>query len=110
MPTEIRKIIFTKAEIQAAAVDHCHHNRITMPNANIGDVVVHEDDEATVVLTFTTSNPAHPNEVKLDRENAAAALIRFCRDLGIPLPRRGRKILKHEGDSLALMVQVVGGG
>ena len=106
MPREIRKIVFTGAELQGAVVSHCLQSNIPFPDAAITGFEVGDDPEATVEITFAVSNPEHPATVRLTREQVAAALIRFCREHKIPLPRYGQKILQPQADGLALMVKV----
>lgn len=108
MPTEIRKIVFNIDEVRSAAVEFCLRNSVAMPKANIGDVKLGDEADAAVNLVFTTANPAHPNTVSLSRDQCAAALIRYCIEHKIPLPRHARKVLQvDEADNtLALMMKV----
>ncbi len=50
MPEELRKNIFSKDEVQAAAVDYCLRAKIRLPDKNIEDPEVRADPEAMVVL------------------------------------------------------------
>ena len=103
MPTDIRKLIFSEAELQAAVVDHCLRTHISLPEANIEGIDIANDPEAMVVLTFSGADPAHPTRVKLSRDHVAAALIRYCGQHRIPLPRRAEKVLQPEAGGLDLM-------
>ncbi len=108
MPTEIRKIVFDAEEIRWAAVDFCLRSNIALPHANIGELRIADDVAATVVIVFTTANPAHPNEVRLGRDQVAAALIRFCIDNQVPLPRHAQKLLQVQAadQTVSLMMKV----
>ncbi len=106
MPSELRKITFTQDEVQEAVISHCLHTDIHIPDANIDEMTLHDDAEAAAVLNFTVSNPADPNRVKLDRDNLAAALIRFCIDHDIPLPRIGQKMLTFKDGEVSLMINI----
>lgn len=106
MPRELRKIVFSAEEVQAAAVGHCLHAKIPLPQANITQIDIAEDPLATVVLHFSPSNPAEPTEVALTREEVAAALIRRCVEQHIPLPRQAQKLLHTEEDGIALMINI----
>lgn len=108
MPTEIRKIAFDVDEVRRAAVDFCLRNNIAMPRANIREVRVDGKGEAPVAIHFTPANPAHPDTVRLSRDQVAAALIRFCMDAHIPLPRHAQKVLQvQESDqTVTLMMKV----
>lgn len=106
MPRELRKIVFSAEEVQGAAVGHCLHSQIPLPQANITRIDIVEDPLATVVLHFSPSNPAEPTEVALTREEVAAALIRRCVEQKIPLPRQAQKLLHPEDDGIALMISI----
>jgi hypothetical protein len=108
MPTEIRKIVFTVEEVRWAAVDFCLRSNIALPHANIGGLRIADDMAATVTILFTTANPAHPNEIRLSRDHVAAALIRFCMENQIPLPRHAQKVLQVQAaeQTVALMMKV----
>ncbi len=106
MPTEIRKIIFDKHDVQNAVVGHCLHANITLPQAAIEGIVIGMEHDSAVTLNFTRDDPAIPNDVTLSREEVGAALIRYCRDNKIPLPRRAPKILQPGEDSLSLFVKM----
>lgn len=108
MPTEIRKIVFNIDEVRWAVVDFCLRSNIALPHANIGELRVADDAAATVVIIFTTANPTHPNEIRLGRDQVAAALIRFCIDNQIPLPRHAQKVLQVQmpEQTVALMMKV----
>jgi len=106
VPRELRKIVYCADEVQAAAVGHCLHAKIPLPEANITRIDIGEDPLATVVLHFSTSHPADPTEVARTREEVAAALIRRCVEHRIPLPRQAQKLLHTEDDGIALMINI----
>lgn len=106
MPTELRKIVFTKDEVWKAVVSHCMHAEIHMPNAPLEDVKVPKNMEPAVKLVFAGDRPGTYKEVALGMPEVAAALIRYCREAKVPLPKHGKKILKSEGEGIAMMVNV----
>ena len=106
MPKELRKIVFSEAEVQSAAVSHCLHARVPLPDANIIGIEIANASDETVKLRFSTSNPADPDTVALNRGQVAAALIRYCQDHQIPLPRAAQKALQKDAEGLALFVNL----
>ncbi|MDH5749927.1 MAG: hypothetical protein OEY85_11525 [Rhodospirillales bacterium] len=106
MTSELRKITFDQTEVQAALVNHCLRSKIYIPDANIDKITLHDTAEGAAVLYFTVSNPADPHEVTLNRDNLAAALIRYAMDQGIPLPRIGQKILAIKDGAVSLMINI----
>lgn len=102
---ELRKIVFFEEEVRAAAVNHCMHANINVPQANIESVAVSNDAAKTLVLRFSVASPLDKNTVTLNREHVVAALIRYCRDQKIPLPRTGQKVVQAADDNaLALLI------
>ncbi len=106
MPSELRKIVFTKDEVRAAAVSYCLHAHVRMPQANIEDLVISSNLGELVTLKFTVSNPAERAEVILSQEQMAAAIIKFCREQGIPLPKKAKKLIRPDDTGLAMMINV----
>ncbi|MEE8394265.1 MAG: hypothetical protein V3R66_07960 [Rhodospirillales bacterium] len=106
MPKELRKLGFDKEELRAAAYDYCLRTNIHVPQAAISDIEIGEDPAAAVTLKFDTLDVNDVKEVRLNRDQMGAALIRYCGEQKIPIPRRGQKILKIEGEEIALMINI----
>ncbi len=106
MPSEIRQIVFTKDELRAALIDHCMRANIVLPDRGADEVKIGRNPDAVVILKYKGLNPADNKDVELGRDHVAAALIRYCRDHNIPLPRHAQKVLRPRDDGLALMVKV----
>lgn len=107
MPVELRKVLFSEDEVRAAVIDYCLRSKIRLPEANIESVVVSENPESCVTLKYyETDNPNDVDDVKLSRDQVAAALIRYCGEQKVPLPRAGRKILQTGDDGVALLINI----
>ena len=76
MPEDLGKILFSKEEVQAAVVDNCLRVKILLPDKNIDDLEVRAD-----------TGPGDTKEVGPSRDRVAAALIRYCSSINVPLPR-----------------------
>ena len=106
MPEELRKILFSKDEVQAAVVDYCLRSKIRLPDKNIDDLEVRADPEAMVVLKYADTGPGDTNEVELSRDQMAASLIRYCSSINVPLPRSARKVLRPGDDGISLLINI----
>ncbi len=106
VPKELRKLSFDKDELRAAAYDYCLRTHIHLPQAAIHDLEVGEDHNAAVTIKFDTMDPQDIKEVRLSRDQMGAALIRYCGEQKIPIPRNGQKVLKIEGQEIALMINI----
>ncbi len=71
MPEELRKILFSKEEVQAAVVDYCLRAKIRLPNKIIEDLEVQADPKAMVVLKYADTGPEEADEVELSRDQVA---------------------------------------
>jgi hypothetical protein len=100
LPIEIRKLVFTTAELQDVVVSHCLSGNIPLPDAEIEGIDVSNSPEATVTINFQAADAAPPSASRLTREQVATAIIRH------PIPRQGQKLLQAQGGGLALMVKV----
>ena len=106
MPEELRKILFSKEEVQAAVVDYCLRAKIQLPDHNIADLEVRADPEAMVVFKYADTGPEETNEVELSRNQVAAALIHYCGAINVPLPRGAQKVLQPSDDGISLLINI----
>ncbi len=106
MPEELRKILFPKDELQAAVVDYCLRSKIPLPDKNIDELEVRADPEAMVVLKYADAGPEETGEVELSRDQVAAALIRYCSSIKVPLPRSAQKVLQPGDDGISLLINI----
>jgi len=106
VPEELRKILFPKEEVQAAVVDYCLRSKIWLPNKNIDELEVRADPEAMVVLKYADTGSEETTEVKLSRDQVAAALIRYCSAINVPLPRGAQKILQPSDNGICLLINI----
>jgi hypothetical protein len=75
-------------------------------NHPIDEIVVSDNDVSLLVLKFSSDDLSDPKEVPLSRDQAGAALIKYCSTNDIPMPRAAQKILKVEGGVVVVMVSV----
>ncbi len=109
MPEELRKILFSKEEVQAAVVDYCLRAKIRLPAENIEGLEVQADPEAMVVLKYADPGPGETSTVELSRDQVAAALIRYCSNIKVPLPRSAQKVLQPGNGGVSLLINVAWG-
>ena len=106
MPEELRKIFFSKEEVRAAVVNYCLRAKIRLPDKNIENLEVRTDPEAMVVLKYADTGPEEENEVQLSRDQVAAALIRYCSSIDVPLPRSAQKVLQPADNGISLLIKI----
>lgn len=89
-------------EVQAAIVSHRLHVGGLMSRNPIDRVVLGKGP-TTVTLLFQPCDADETRPWPMTNEEVAAALIRYCAQFAIPLPRMARKRLQVENDGLALI-------
>lgn len=111
MPMEMRKLAFTQDELQAALVNYALRSEIKLPNANIEKIRVKEEDDEKKTTSVTLVYPASESgndlrSVEFSEAQIGAAIILYCKNLSIPLPRNARKTLSAENESVAIIMSV----
>jgi len=104
VPMELRKIFFSSAEVEVAATSYCINSGKPLPSADRLYATFKDDIEAMVTLHFCRSGRSEPATVSLSRAEVCDALIHLCKEIGVPLPRAGKKVLWPQGDGISLMV------
>lgn len=117
MPTDVRKLIFSKQELRIAFQKYCTDKGMNVPPTPVesfqviepggaaGRVVSeHAPEGLKVIVNYTSSDPNNPIRVHISEDQVLEVLITVCRVLKIPLPRRGQKFLAKHKDALALTI------
>jgi hypothetical protein len=103
MPKELRKVVFTRDELQAAAVAYCYRQGMKLPKGMLQSVTFENEQ---VSLNFSVISEKGPTRIRLTRDQIAAAIILYCRSLRIPIPKQSQKIVNPDGDGIALLVSL----
>jgi hypothetical protein len=109
MPKEDRRIIFDNAEVYKAIYALCSQKQIDMPpQGQIESLKVDDQDEAKIFVVITNPHDESQDKASLfySRDFFAAALMLYCRGLGIPLPKRSRKSVLIKEGQVMLRVQI----
>ena len=109
MPREDRRIIFDYEEVYKAVYALCMQKQLQKPPAGaLRDVFADEDDQSIIVLRLL--NPQNSDEPEIEvtykRDFIAAALMLFCKGLGIPLPKTSKKSVLIRDGIVTLRVEI----
>ena len=112
MPLDVRKLIFNDQELRFAFQTYVKDQKLSAWDAPIETVSIVEPKNRTAgpatgfsaVLDFASKNPDNPHRLILEEKQILEALIKVCRGLKIPLPRKGQKYLQQHKGSLALTI------
>lgn len=106
MPIDLRKIVFSNAEVQAALVNYCMRHNTKMPSTSIARVEVRWQTELTSDMYFVALEGKGDGEVlSFSNEELAVALILYCHLYKDPLPHDAIKTLDPAGDGVALTLR-----
>lgn len=107
MPQEDRRILFDNDEVYKALFTFCAQKQVKQPPP--GHIVkIAPNDNNGGDFRFEIQNPLNGHHVSMEfgQDFLAAALMVFCRGVGIPLPKKARKtVLLNEGQ-IILRVQI----
>lgn len=117
MPTDVRKLIFSNKELRLTFQKFCREKAIGPQEVPVesfeiveasgasGRVVSeHTPEGMKAILRFTSHDPNNPLRAHLSEDQILEALISACKELHIPLPRRGTKFLQKHKDGIAMTI------
>lgn len=109
MPIEERFITFNMDEVYKAVNIICERDDLAKPPAGKLLSIELEGDadnksEDVIFLTVRKHDSSEEERLKFVRKFFAEALVFFCQGSGIPLPRRGQKILAVMEDKIVMKV------
>ena len=106
MPSEMRKIIFSVDELQAALVNYALRTNKKLPNATIDNILVDGKEGVTATIIFVRDGTEEAKTVVFTQNDVAAALILYCNSQQIPLPRDAKKLVTPIEDSVGMIVKI----
>lgn len=102
---ELRKIMFTLAEVEAALCAFCRGQGQAITEADIARMIINDGPRETVVMNLKKKQSDDTAvTVTLRRDEVTEGLIQYCIRHRIPLPRAGRKVLWPQEDGVSLLV------
>lgn len=105
MPTEHRRIRFPPGELRTALRELRRRRPDLVPSGDVRPDGFVDTDEGLKLRLAPQGNGDGPAAV-LKAEAVAAALILFCQNRDIPLPRRSDKRLEVEEEEVVLVLDL----
>lgn len=103
MPREQRRIIFTLAELHHAMRILSAKTNKPLPDGTCEAVNFDPSKEPALSMTFRSLSQG-PVNIAFQKAEVGAALILYCREQQIPLPKSASKGIERDGAALALVV------
>ena len=111
MPSEERFITFSLDEIYDAIRIKCLADKLDRPvRGELTSIEMHEDntdEQHLIFLNVKREDNGEEEQLNFERKFFAEALVFFCQGYGIPLPRRGQKLLQIASDKITMKVETV---
>lgn len=104
--TEIRQLVFSRDTLLDAILYSERAGEGWLGRAAVHGIAVRGGDSIAVVVTAEREGHRKLAEVEFGPAQVAAAMIRYCRALRIPLPRGSQKSLEVQGDNICLKITV----
>jgi len=104
VPSETRNIVFSQNELLEAIGRYVKHVRHPMPAGKITRCHIEPDGNVSVIVDHNADGSNHV--VEFSHAMVAAALIRFCIEKSIPIPRKSEKTVHGEADGMALNFRI----
>jgi hypothetical protein len=107
MPKEDRRIFFDYEEVYKALYALCIQKQAPKPPPGV-IVAIREDATDATKIYIDLENPQEKTKANREytRDFLAAALMIFCRGLGIPLPKAATKSVVIQDGQVVLRVQI----
>ena len=106
MPNEMRKIVFTEDELQAALVNYALRTNKKLPNATINNILVEAKEGVTATIVYMRDGTEEAKSVEFTPNDVSAALILYCSTRQIPLPRDAKKVVIPIEDSVGMIIKI----
>lgn len=101
MPTEVRRLVFSNTEFYSALDQYLSRTGATLPLGSIVQVRTDTIHDA-VTIDIRRNGSTQTEAVNLSARQVGGALIGYCINNQIPLPRGFSKSLIITGDNVAL--------
>jgi len=108
MPTETRRIHFSNAEVADAIENFAKATKYPMPPGKIAECKIDAHAGLAAILTVHHVAEGSTRTARFDNNAIAAALIRFCIEKKIPIPKSAEKSVEAQGNGVVLILRIGG--
>ena len=107
MITEFRRLIFSSSELAVAIKTFSKEKAPKLPEGDIvGMAIVSEPHICAQVRVADINGSSEEQEIVVEANFLAAAMLYLCMQNSIPVPKLPKKILERAGDGLALSFSI----
>jgi len=106
MPTELRRLVFSSDELAEALTSYSRASGPVLPDGDIVHCRIIDGDELAINVKVLPDLGGEVQTVRIGSELLGSALIRFCQDRRIPVPRHAEKTLQAIGQNVAMTLTI----
>ncbi|OUR75297.1 hypothetical protein A9Q83_17880 [Alphaproteobacteria bacterium 46_93_T64] len=104
MVSEVRRLIFSMLELKSALQLFHTEKKSIFPKGEIVDIALIEDENVYAKVYIALVQSSGGNEVTVDTNTLAAALLFYCKRFQIPIPKGSEKGLAKVGNEVSLNI------
>jgi hypothetical protein len=101
---DTRQLFFSRNALLDALLFNDRTSQGWLNRATVRDVMVRAGEGVAVVVTAEREGRHEPEQVEFSSLQIAAAMIRYCRAVKIPLPRNAQKSLEAQGEGICFKI------
>ena len=106
MVTEFRQIVFSTHDLTAAITEFYLQKRSDVHGGSINNIRIARESPSAIKLTLEIASDDNTETVTIETAFVAAAMLKYCFKLGIPVSRGAQKNIEMVGDNLALNLSI----
>ena len=106
MLTEIRKIIFPDDDLITGIVDHMRATSKELPRGAVTSLEIVKSPELHVVLYVHDVANDESHSFPVDPDNLVRAMVRYCINNKIPIPKNAKKSAEKIDETMALSILI----
>ena len=106
MGQEFRTIILTHNELAEAVDGYLDEDSDSLAGDNVEDIAYASGADVCMEVTLKAPLVDGRRSITLNHEALISAIIKYCQQKAVPLPRRGAKHLERRLDGISLMIEV----
>lgn len=106
MVTEFRQIVFSDHDLKSAIVSFNNSRNLKLLKGPVRSINLQQGETISASLVVDTQVGGETEIINMEAAYLGAAMLTFCFELGIPIPKESQKNIEMVGDNLALNISI----
>lgn len=103
MPEEFRRLIFSDMETVSAVMQQSRRSKDPIPTGKMSFLTIAGDK--VPYISFAIDAESGEQRFKIEGNQLAAALIRYCMDNHIPIPQKAQKVVSAKDHQIIMDIR-----